>query len=862
MKKQFLLLTYLTFGISFSMLADDAGIELSQESIAPKFISPIEEIVKQPPIPVVEENKTVTVPEPITIPTPKQEPELKKKPIEIAEIKTIPSKKQKKILKKLVNFSFNNEDLVKIINEFAALQNSNIILPTGANAINQKVTLKNDKKITLGEAERYLDTILDIAGYSKVLHGDFYMIVKNDPQVTREPIPLFIDTPPQDLPDTGRIQVVYYLRNIKVPENAQGTDPLNVILNDMLSVNRSYNFDTKSNAVIVSDKASNLKATMNMILELDTMGIRDSIKQIQLFNISATTAASLLQSQIIAVSGTAQGRIRAEVKSESGLYFAPGTKIIGDSRTNSLIIMGKEPAVERVIEFVRGYIDVPIDSGKSILHYYELQYLDAEQFAEVLKKIVTMQGPSGQATTEQTGGPSRAFEGVIIVAEKPVEEVIEKPKFIEVNNPVPGSGSILKGTVYRGGNRIIVAAKSRDWKRIEKLIRDLDKPQYQVIIQVMIIDFTVNENKIFGTQTRNPDFFQLPKGVNFQTTHLVAPPIPFQNTPKPNTLATDLLTLISGITPPASEAAILSNSNTTTGDSGSLILSLNDPSGTGIWTFLQWLNSFGEARVLSHPYLVTRNNTKAEETISTIKRIAGDASTGEGGLLASKQQEIEAALKVSIVPRVSSPDRVNLQISLAINEFIGSIQVTTSNNSLTTRELHTNVNMSSGQMLVIGGLTRSATNDIDNETPLLGRIPIIRWFFSSNVKAVQRVNVSVFIIPTIIEPKIRAGLNKYSKDKINDSYSDLEQGSLFDQLRDPVTYFFFKEPNINTETLDEYLADAAGDFVRRDRIEQRRGPIDKPENVEEKNIMSPDSQKLKAMLAPEQNPILTIEKPR
>lgn len=890
----------------------------------PERLSLFDQIPQETAIVPAEIAPTVSVPTPapgpIPTPAPAPAPLIQAAAQDIIPFETKPTtiiktKQQKQNAKKLVNFDFDNEDLTKVINKFAELQNINIILPSGANAITQKVTFKLNKKIPLAQAERYFDTMLDIAGYSIVPHGDFYLVVKNDPQIAREQLPLYIEVPPQNLPEDGRIQVVYYLQNIKVPEPAQqNNDSLFLILNDTLSVNRTINFDVKSNAIIMSDKASNIKAAMTMLLELDSMGVRDVIQQIQLFHTSAVNVANILQSQILAVSGTAQGRIRAEVKSESGLYFAPGTRIVGDSRTNSLIIMGKEPAVERVMDFVRDYVDVPMETGNSILHYYELQYLDAEQFAEVLKKIVTAQGPSGQATTEPAGGPSKTFEGVIIVPEKPVEEVIEKLKLAE-SNAAPGSQSILKGTVYRGGNRIIVAAKHRDWKRIEKLIKDLDKPQYQVIIQVMVIDVDATSNKIFGTQTRNPSFFQLPPGFSFQTTHLIAPPIPFStsntNPPPGDTMATDLLALITGITPPASEANLLTNPNSTqaslpptTGSPGSLILSVNDTNGSGIWTFLQWLNSFAETRILSHPYLIARNNAKAEEIISTIKRIAGDASTGEGGILASKQQEIEAALKVSVVPRVSSKDRVNLQISVAINNFVGgSAASSATGNSVNTRELHTDVNMSSGQMLVLGGLTRSDVSETDNETPLLGRIPVIRWLFSSNKKSVERVNVTLFIIPTIVEPKIRAGLNRFTKDKIDYSYTDIEEGDLFDQMRDPVTYLFFKGANLSADTLDEYLADAQGDFVRKGRVEKHRGPIreinqpktktggmqpraeesagrNAPVNREsaklagggsmpikeeqfaepgepvEKNLITEDSQQLKKILTPEKNPLL------
>jgi len=762
-----------------------------------------------------------------------------------------PSKNAKK---KLIAFDFENEDLTKIIDELARLQKTNIILPYGANTINQKITFKLGRKITLEEADRYVDTFLDLAGYSKVPHGDFYMIVKNEVRGDKnianlEPLPLYVSIPPEELPDTGRIRVVYYFRNLKVPTVDKGNDPLHTILNDQLSSTQSYTFDAKSNGIIIADKATNIKAVMSMLLELDGLGVRDNIRQLRIFNTSATVVADLLQKQMVAVTGTEQGRLRSEAKSEAGLYFTPGTKIIADPRTNSIIIMGKEPAIERIVQFVQEYIDVPLESGKSILHYKDLQFLDAQEFAPILTKIVS--GPSaeaGQATLQDAGGPNRFFEGVIIVAETQSQE---KPAEVRTAEPIKarkteyGTVGTLKGTVFKGGNRIIVAAKNQDWKRIEKLIQDLDKPQMQVVIQVMIIDLDVSENKIFGMQTRNPSMFNLPKGFSFQTTHLITPAIGSQATPPAATLATDLLQLLTG-TPPVSAAKILS---TPVDSQGSLILSLNDPNGTGIWTFLQWLQAFGEVKVLSHPYLVALNNHEAKEVISLIKRVNGDIVPGDGGVLSRKQEDLEAALKVNVVPRASSVDRVNLQLSISINDFLADTSI-----NIATRELHTNVNMGTGQMLVLGGLTRSQDTETDYETPLLGKIPVIRWLFSKNQLTTRKTNLSVFIIPTIVEPKIRAGMNRYTKDKIDDSYSGIETDALFSQLRDPVTYLFLSDAEVTSVSMvEEYLSESKGDFVRRTGpTKNRRQSCDAP-----KKAITAESQQLQEKLAAEGNPLLT-----
>lgn len=827
--------------VSSSMLAQDAAeqeaaLKKEQSAGVASDVGQLEKQVTKDIVREVDIEEEVT-PEIVTSEEPTEE-------VKKEEEKVFSKKKDKRTL---VRFDFENEDLVNVINKFAALQNSNIILPYGAQAITQKITFRLGKKISLAEAERYLDTFLDIAGYAKVPHGDFFTIVKVDPNITRETLPLYVGVPPKDLPSSGRIQVVYYLQNLKVPESSQGTDPLHVIFNDMLSVNRSYTFDTKANAVIVADKASNIKAAMTMLLELDSMGIHDIVRKMQLYHASATMLAPLLQQQIIAVTGDQRGRLRADVKSEAGLFFAPGTKIVADAQDNSLLIMGKEPSVERIVDFINDYLDVPLESGRSILHYYDCQYLDAEAFAAVLKQVVAPQTRSGQATTDQMSGPNRSFEGVIIAAESIVKEEVKKAEIALAKE----GESILKGTVIRGGNRIIVAAKNSDWERIEKLIKELDKPQLQVILQVMIVDFTANKSKIFGMQTRNPSTMQLPHGVNFQAANLVDPILPSN----PTTLATDLLMLIAGTTPEKSEAALITQQAS---NLGSTILSFSDPAGTGVWTFLQWLQSFGEAKVLSHPYLVVLNNQKGEEAITQTQRLTGQSKTGEGGAVVSMQDDVPAFLKVSIVPRASSVDRLNLQISININQFEGTNHGggTIGVGNMITREIHTNVNLNSGQMLVLGGLSTISQSDTENETPLLGKVPIIGWLFSSKTKAVSKTNLAVFIIPTIVEPKIRSGLNKYTRERIARSYSEIEGGALFEQLRDPINYLFFKDQkNEGTEAYDEYLSESRGDFVRPPK---KRGPRG-PEKPEKNGKMIPkEAHQLKVMLAGEPNPVLSV----
>src|SRR5262245_21084478 len=88
------------------------------------------------------------------------------------------NKKKRKRHPKTISFYFDNEDLIDIINFLAAEKEINVVLPMGANAINAKVTLHLEEKISIDEAWDILYTLLDITGYSMIAKEDTYTIVK------------------------------------------------------------------------------------------------------------------------------------------------------------------------------------------------------------------------------------------------------------------------------------------------------------------------------------------------------------------------------------------------------------------------------------------------------------------------------------------------------------------------------------------------------------------------------------------------------------------------------------------------------------------------------------------------------------
>lgn len=768
----------------------------------------------------------------------------------------------------LIDFSFDNSDLTEAVSRFAEKKKVNIILPQQAAAIKQKITFKPGHLLTLDEAEKYLYLFLDYAGYTPAPGEDFSIIIKNKEAISN-PLPLYVfDTEsallPEDLPDNNAyIRVVYYLANLKVDD--QATNPVVVILKEILSGLTNVFVDPVSNAIVISDKARVIISALQLLKELDSVSSKHTLVTLQLYNANARYVTDLLNTQILAV-GNRMQMPGTNKSSTIGSYFSTNMRVVADERRNTLILMGKEAPVNRLKDFVREYMDAPLDSGQSVFHVYDLKYLDAQSFADVLTNVVTSSGFGDQKTAERTSGARRFFEGVVIRAE--TYRPAEAPQSQGAGAGNEFDQGATGGTVYKGGNRLLVAAQPADWEQLKKLIDQLDIPQRQVILEVLIVDYERDILKALQSQVRNLDRMDFVTGAAFQAANinsniLVSPgctvPTAVQaaaqntgdllqkasndffkaagglNDAAKASAATQAAaigqaaqaatTLQNGLTGAANATAgvaqlptcpanatiatdllqILSGNTIIPASPGTFAISFNDFNNSGIWGVLALLDQIGHAKVLSHPYLIALNNTNSQVYSSVIKRTDTDGSSSSGGAIQVNIGDIPAVLSMSLTPRISSEDRLNLEIVVQIEQFTTATGFTRNS-----RKVVTNVNLQGasehgpGQVLVLGGLTQTVKTQTATETPILGRIPIIGWFFRGDTESTTETELGIFIRPTIIDPRRRANMSEYTRRKIRGGTRPVDE-SFLGNRKDPIVRFFFGTDSPERSIIEDYM---------------------------------------------------------
>lgn len=719
-------------------------------------------------------------------------------------------------LKRDISLFLDNEPLVDLINFLAAEKEINVVLPIGANAITSSVTLHLEDKVSIDEAWDILYTLLDIAGYSMIAKEETYNIVKTTKEVVREAMPLYI-VKPDEIPDSDkRIRYLYYFNHIKV--NDDPNNELLAIVKDVLPNETTLSkLDSQSNNLLLSGKANDIKALMGIISTLDHLEAEERPEVIQLRYLNADIVANLFNEQILRAAGDVnQNRLGIKVPNNN-TYFKK-VRIVPDLRTNRIIVFGRPQAVQRVKDFIHKYIDVELESGKSILHVYQLQYLDAVKFEPVIRSIVESSRVGGteqsKAGAVAVGGTERFFGEVIIKA--------DQPKTITGDQP---------GGAMQGSNNLIIAARNDDWERLRKLIEELDIPQPQVIIEVLIADLTVTDIATLGANIRNPLGTGITKYVNFQSSQIPksAADITTFLTDRitdPTTIQADLLRRAYDSTGAASTscdaatgettgcfsaASFLSIAGTspTSGTQGTTVFGFSDAATGKTWGIAQVRKLLDGKKILSAPHVMCTNNTPAEIKISE-ERLALDQGSGStGGTTTQTRKWIPADLSVKITPRISAADTVNLNVVININQFetltFTNADANTANQ--TTRNVTTNANVKSGNVLALGGLTRIDTTIQQQQTPLLGNIPIIGWWFKDRTNMTAKNNLTVFISPTIVMPRSREGVSYYTKKHVQLAKNYSTDAMLFDNLRDPITRWFFKTQATDAQTsLDDFIA--------------------------------------------------------
>ncbi len=170
---------------------------------------------------------------------------------------------------------------------------------------------------------------------------------------------------------------------------------------------------------------------------------------------------------------------------------------------------------------------------------------------------------------------------------------------------------------------------------------------------------------------------------------------------------------------------------------------------------LKALETNGNLKIRSSPRLSTLNGHKAFLSIGETTYYVVTNQNFYGSQIpqtseVKNYQSIDAELSVSIMPLVSGDGQITMDIKVIQSSFNGQKVDADAPPGINSREFTSIIRVKDQDLIVLGGLEESTKNDSGSGVPLLSRIPIIKWFFSSRTRQDSKKKLTVLIKPTVI----------------------------------------------------------------------------------------------------------------
>jgi len=177
--------------------------------------------------------------------------------------------------------------------------------------------------------------------------------------------------------------------------------------------------------------------------------------------------------------------------------------------------------------------------------------------------------------------------------------------------------------------------------------------------------------------------------------------------------------------------------------------------GFALGAAISFLEQNDASQSVSNPSILCVNNKESSIYVGqTISISTGTISNAvnTGNLTSSFKRE-DVGLTLKIKPRVSSKDKVTLEVETILESVVSYGDPETGEQPVTAKqEVKTQTILRNAESIIIGGLTKKNKIKKVSKLPLLGDIPWIgEYLFSSTSDTVEETNLIVVLTPYVID---------------------------------------------------------------------------------------------------------------
>jgi general secretion pathway protein D len=349
--------------------------------------------------------------------------------------------------KRYVTIDFDNVDIEIFIKFISELTGKNFVIDK---AVKGKVTILSPTKISVEEAYRVFESVLEVNGFTTVPAGSITKIVPSAEARAKD-----IQTNLIKEGITPEDKVVTQL----IPLKYADPEELKKLFAPLISKSSVIVSYPPTGMLIVTDVLSNIKRLLHITKVIDVEGIGEEISVLPLKHATASIMAKTLETLF-------QRTVRRVQKGASAGEDI--VKIVADERTNALIILASENDTKKIKQLLE-LLDKETPRGEGDIRVYYLQNANAEDLAKVLMAI-----PSKQEKTPVKGQAPVLSKEVQVVADAAT-------------------------------NSLVITSNKTDYRVLEEVIKKLDIGRRMVYIEALIMEVSVDKSFKLGVQWEGAD---------------------------------------------------------------------------------------------------------------------------------------------------------------------------------------------------------------------------------------------------------------------------------------------------------------------------------------------------------------------
>ena len=327
---------------------------------------------------------------------------------------------------KTISMDFDQVDIKVFIKFISELTGKNFVID---DKVRGKVTVLSPSKISVEEAYKVFESVLEVNGFTTVPAGKVIKVVPSvearQKSVELRRAPLFVPRP-NDRIITQILPLLY--------AEAQEVRKLLAPLVSKQGVVIAYD---PTDILIITDFQSNIQRLLSIVEEIDVE-----------FQDATITVVPLEYASSESLSATVSGLLESRQKQVKGRRAGPPLKILSYERINVIIVLADRQNTQMIKALVKT-LDQPTPKGAGNVQVVYLENAQAEELAKVLTGLPT----KPQAKGEQ---PIISTE-VKIVADKAT-------------------------------NALVITAKPEEYQVLEPIIQQLDIPRKQVYVEALIME--------------------------------------------------------------------------------------------------------------------------------------------------------------------------------------------------------------------------------------------------------------------------------------------------------------------------------------------------------------------------------------